>query len=90
MDSGTAALLIERCHVAATPLEQLQTGLETLTRELTSVYKFAPNTSGEAYSKASAVLKGGEFTFSDEEIDAFLPVALRKSRQTVVSPQLNK
>jgi hypothetical protein len=75
-------LLIERCHVSSTPLAQLQSGLDTLTRELTSVYKFAPSTSPEAYGKADASLKKGEFTFSDEEIDAFLPTALRKNTQT--------
>jgi hypothetical protein len=71
-------LLIERCHIASVPLADLQTSLESLTRELTCVYKFAPNTSGEAYAKASGALNKGEFTFTDEEIDAFLPVALRK------------
>jgi hypothetical protein len=71
-------LLIERCHIASVPLADLQASLESLTRELTGVYKFAPNTSDVAYAKASDALKKGEFTFSDEEIDAFLPVALRK------------
>lgn len=52
--------------------------LETMTRELTAVYKFAPDTLPEAYAQASAALKGGEFTFSDDEIDAFLPQRLRK------------
>ena len=72
-------LLIERCHVSSTRLSELQTGLDTLTRDLTNIYKFGPNTSPQAYGKADTSLKKGEFTFSDEEIDAFLPVALRKA-----------
>jgi hypothetical protein len=71
-------LLIERCHLESVPTRELQVSLESLTRELTSMYKFAPNTSALAYGQAQAALKSGEFTFSDEEIDAFLPVALRK------------
>jgi hypothetical protein len=74
-------LLIERCHIASVPIVDLQRSLESLTRELTCVYKFAPNSSDAAYAKASDALKKGEFTFSDEEIDAFLPVALRKGTQ---------
>jgi hypothetical protein len=71
-------LLIERCHLESVPAHELQMSLESLTRELTSMYKFAPNTSASAYEQAQAALKSGEFTFSDEEIDAFLPAALRK------------
>jgi hypothetical protein len=61
-------------------LAHLQLSLESITRELTAIYKFAPDTSTEAYDVASTALKqGGEFTFSDAEIDAFLPTALRKN-----------
>jgi hypothetical protein len=73
-------LLIERCHLATEPISHLQQSLESTTRELTAVYKFAPDTSTEAYNVASTALKqGGEFTFSDAEIDAFLPTPLRKN-----------
>jgi hypothetical protein len=51
-----------------------------LTRELTAVYKFAPDTSPEAYAAAEKMLKSGNFTFSDDEIDAFLPTELRKKK----------
>ena len=40
-----------------------------VTRELTAIYKFLPDTSPEAYGIADARLKGGQFTFSDDEID---------------------
>ncbi|HXN74527.1 MAG TPA: SLATT domain-containing protein [Candidatus Acidoferrales bacterium] len=72
-------LLIGRCHSDSEPVSHLQSSLETITRELTAVYKFAPNTSPAAYADATAALKGGQFTFSEEEIDAFLPTALRKT-----------
>jgi len=73
-------LLIERCHVTTEQVGHLQASLESITRELTGLYKFAPNTSGGAYTKASIALKNGEFTFGDDEIDAFLPEKLRKTR----------
>lgn len=73
-------LLIERCHVTSEQVGHLQACFESITRELTGLYKFAPNTSPEAYALASAALKNGEFTFSDDEIDAFLPTRLRKNR----------
>lgn len=72
-------LLIERCHVATEPWDHLQLFLESITRELTAIYKFVPDTSSKAYALASTALKSGEFTFSDDEIDAFLPTKLRKS-----------
>jgi hypothetical protein len=62
------------------PLQQLQKCLETINRELTAVYKFAPNTSPEAYSLADNSLKSGHFTFTDDEIDGFLPSVLRKNQ----------
>ena len=74
-------LLIMDCHMPSVPLQQLQKCLETINRELTAVYKFAPNTSPEAYSLADKSLKSGHFTFSDDEIDGFLPSVLRKKQQ---------
>lgn len=70
-------LFITACHAGA-PVDQMQSRLELLTRELTAVYKFAPDTSAEAYSRADKMLKSGHFTFSDDEIDGFLPTELRK------------
>ena len=72
-------LLIERCHIQNGELDGLQNRLESTTRELTGLYKFAPDTSPQSYAKARDALQSGEFTFSDEEIDAFLPVQLRKT-----------
>lgn len=46
-------LLVMDCHMSSVPLQQLQKCLEIINRELTAVYKFAPNTSLEAYSPHS-------------------------------------
>jgi hypothetical protein len=48
-----------------------------MTREVTAVYKFAPNTSPQAYAAADDMIKRGHFTFNDDEIDAMLPANLR-------------
>lgn len=73
-------LLITECHIAASPQQELERRLDVLTRELTAVYKFAPNTSPKAYAQAEAAIKGGHFTFSDDEIDTMLPTQLRKNK----------
>jgi hypothetical protein len=82
-------LLIERCHLGTEPADHLQKSLESLTRELTAVYKFSPDTSQEAYVVARTALNKGEFTFSDTEIDAFLPGTLRKNK-TEITGQITK
>lgn len=47
---------------------------------LVNTYRGAPKTINKAYKIASKALqKNEEFTFSDEEIDKFLPESLRKS-----------
>lgn len=73
-------LLITNCHVSTFPPDHLQKCLEVITRELTAVYKFAPDTSPEAYGAAEKMIKDGHFTFSDDEIDAMLPTELRKKK----------
>lgn len=72
-------LFIALCQ-AATPPSDAQRQLDMLTRELTAVYKFAPDTTPQAYAAADKMLKSGHFTFSDAEIDGFLPVDLRKKK----------
>ena len=73
-------LLIMDAHLPSVPDERLQQNLEMINRELTAVYKFAPNTSAMAYARADKMLKAGHMTFSDDEIDAMLPTALRKKK----------
>jgi SMODS and SLOG-associating 2TM effector domain family 4 len=72
-------LLIVRCHISEEAIERLRQSLDGITRELTMTYKFAPDTSSEAYALAGKSLKDGEFTFSDDEIDSLLPTKFRKS-----------
>jgi len=72
-------LLITECHMPDSTQKHLERCLEVLTRELTAVYKFAPNTSSKAYAAAEMMIKRGHFTFSDEEIDQLLPQQLRKN-----------
>ena len=53
---------------------------DVLMKDLQSVYCTAPRTSSRAYKKAQQALKLGEdMTFSDEEINAFLPQELKRS-----------
>lgn len=73
-------LLIAHCSASNPNVPDLQRSLDMLTLQITAAYKFTPSTSPKAYKIAGDRLKRGEFTFSDDEIDAFLPVALRKNR----------
>jgi len=53
---------------------------DALQTRLAAIYKGAPQTNGKAYSAAQKALKDcEEYTFSAEEIDKFVPEALRKT-----------
>jgi hypothetical protein len=53
---------------------------DALQTSLAAIYKGAPHTDGKAYGDAQTALKTNEeYTFSDQEIDVFLPKALRKT-----------
>ena len=61
-------------------IEQLQSERDLLLGSLHSVYSGSPSTTFEAYRKAQDALKTREdMTFSDEEIDDFLPKELKRS-----------
>lgn len=61
-------------------IEKLQSERDILLDNLHSIYTGSPNTTFKAYKKAQEALKAKEeLTFSDEEIDAFLPKELRRS-----------
>lgn len=54
---------------------------DDLLEKLCIVYKFAPNTSPKAYQMARKALKiNEELTFSNEEIDQFLPEELKMEK----------
>lgn len=56
---------------------------DALQARLVGIYAAAPRTTSKAYGIASDGLKNHEeMTFSDEEIDKFLPMALRRSSDT--------
>ena len=55
---------------------------DRLIEELKLIYKFAPVTSSKAYKKAQEALKiNEELTFSDNEIDQFLPTELKLGKE---------
>src|SRR5690606_22611989 len=60
-------------------IKQLQQTRDELNEKLTNTYRGAPKTINKAYQIASKALKENEeFTFSDPEIDKFLPESLRR------------
>jgi hypothetical protein len=57
----------------------LQTTRDDLNAQLINTYKGAPKTISKGYQEASKALqKNEEFTFTDAEIDKFLPQSLRR------------
>lgn len=62
-------------------IESLQLTRDNLNKELINTYRGAPKTISQAYAMASRALKENEeFTFSDVEIDKFLPENLRRTK----------
>jgi hypothetical protein len=54
---------------------------DDLQSQLYKIYKSAPHTDGKAYGQAQTALKNNEdLTFSDAEIDAFLPAPLKRAK----------
>ena len=65
------------------PLERLQAERDELLGSLYAIYDGAPTTTYKSYQCAQQALKQSEdMTFSDEEIDAFLPSDLKRSTRT--------
>jgi hypothetical protein len=61
-------------------IEQLQAVRDDLNEQLINTYRGSPKTINKAYFLASKALKENEeFTFSDAEIDKFLPESLRRN-----------
>ena len=73
------SLLVD-IKVGNKPVEALQSKRDNINLRLVNIYKGAPDTTAKAYHKASKALKENEeFTFSNEEIDKFLPESLRRT-----------
>lgn len=74
--------LLTDIRVGTPDIVELQKKRDNLQDELSEIYKIAPRTNYKAYAEASKSLKEmEEMTFSDEEIDKFLPRQIRKSNR---------
>jgi hypothetical protein len=75
------------------PLESLQEQRDKLVEQLHSIYSGAPSTTLPAYKKAQEALqKLQDMTFTDAEIDAFLPKELKRNSpaQEVLTREIGK
>ena len=62
-------------------LSDLRARRDELQSQLHAIYGAAPHTNGKAYGEAQDALKNKEdLTFTDAEIDAFLPGPLKRTR----------
>ena len=74
--------LITDLLIGEDSLEIIKKRRDVLMEDLRSTYSNAPRTTSKAYKKAQQALKYSEdMTFSDEEIDAFLPSELRRGER---------
>ena len=72
--------LLTALHMKQLPLGEICLQRDKLLEDLHSIYSGAPSTNFKAYKKAQDALKNMEdMTFSDEEIDKFLPKELRRT-----------
>lgn len=66
------------------PFAAIRERRDALQTSLGAIYRGAPHTDGKAYGEAQTALqKNEEYTFSDSEVDMFLPTALRKAGRKV-------
>ena len=73
--------LITDLVMGGKPLEVIQHERDVLMEDLHVVYSNAPTTSPQAYGAAQKALKQNEdMTFSEKEIDAFLPTELKRNK----------
>lgn len=71
-------------------IKKIMSARDALLKDLHSVYTGAPSTTFQAYKKAQEALQRFEdLTFSDSEIDAFLPTELKKTNKPDQSPSLH-
>jgi len=66
------------------PIESLQASRDELQQSLYEIYKAAPSTLDAGYSRAQRALQEkGDLTFTETEIDHFLPECLKKFNRRV-------
>ncbi len=76
------SLITDLVSKDAVEFDEVRQRRDSLAEELYSVYKGAPSTNFKAYLKAQNALKEYEdMTFSDREIDAFLPKELKRDNR---------
>ncbi|WP_027376078.1 SLATT domain-containing protein [Kaistella palustris] len=74
------SLLVD-IRIGEESIMQLQERRDILNTDLVNTYRGAPKTINQAYDIASKALKENEeFTFTDAEIDKFLPLSLRRTQ----------
>ena len=72
-------ILLTKIRLRADSLENLILIYENLVNKTDQIYFESPRTSNKAVRRASKALKiNKDNTFSDEEIDSFLPESLRR------------
>jgi hypothetical protein len=74
--------LLADMRIKAIDVQQVREIRDRLQKNLFSIYQSAPRTTSDAYSLAQGALKvNEELTFSDREIDLFLPKDLRRTKE---------
>jgi hypothetical protein len=72
--------LLADLEIGAQPIQEYQKRRDDLIKQLYEVYRGAPSTNSKAYRIAQKKLqKLEDMTFTDEEIDKFLPKELKKT-----------
>lgn len=72
--------LLTDIRIEALGIEDIRKTRDKLQSDLNKIYKGSPRTINKAYQEASKALKEmEEMTFTDDEIDKFLPKPLRKN-----------
>jgi hypothetical protein len=74
--------LLTDLHSGEFAVEALRQRRDDLVQKLHAIYTGAPSTDSSAYKKAQKALKVSEdMTFSESEVDAFLPKELKRTHQ---------
>ncbi|KDN25757.1 hypothetical protein MBO_01135 [Moraxella bovoculi 237] len=74
--------LLTALHMKVLPIDEICNQRDKLMMDLHSVYTGAPSTNFKAYKEAQKALQEMEdMTFSDDEIDKFLPKELKRNRK---------
>lgn len=74
-------VLLTEIKIERAPIEDLLSKYNELLKETNNIYLVAPNTTEKAVKNASKALKvDKDNTFTDEEIDIFLPPSLRRGK----------